>query len=79
MKDPIKTNSSFILSPYFQLDNDVDLKWGLYSRKEKYDFVHKSSPHAAGYIREKTWHKEQETKEMEDGFLLLSFITCQID
>lgn len=79
MKDPINTHSTFIIPPNFQLDNYIDPEWGIYSREEKYDFTLKFSPHAAGFIREKSWHKEQKTEELEDGSLILSFTSSQIE
>ncbi|QEN07327.1 WYL domain-containing transcriptional regulator [Oceanispirochaeta crateris] len=79
MKDPFKTQESFILPPGFKLDDYIDPEWGIYSRKDKYDFVLQFSPHAAGFIREKTLHKEQKTEELEDGSLTLSFTSSQIE
>ncbi|MBF9018480.1 MULTISPECIES: YafY family protein [unclassified Oceanispirochaeta] len=79
MKKPSKMKESFTIPGDFKLDDYIDPEWGIYSRKEKYDFTLKFSPHAACIIREKRWHREQKTEELEDGSLILSFPSGQLE
>jgi len=79
MKNTKREKHSFTIPSDFKLDDYIDPEWGIYSRKDKYDFVLKFSPYAAGIIKEKTWHKDQSLEELEDGSVILSFSSSQIE
>ncbi len=79
MKDPIKEKGTFTIPKDFKLEDYIDPEWGIYARKESYDFKLKFSPGVANIIKEKRWHKTQQTEEQADGSLILSFQSGQIE
>ncbi|MDC7233905.1 MAG: WYL domain-containing protein [Spirochaetales bacterium] len=79
MKEAHKTSRAFTIPSTFILDDYIDPEWGIYARKEKYQFTLKFSPHAAPIIKEKRWHKDQNIEELDDGSLILSFPSGQLE
>ncbi|OQY35704.1 MAG: hypothetical protein B6241_00500 [Spirochaetaceae bacterium 4572_59] len=79
MQKPYKTNTTFTIPADFRLEDYVDPEWGIYSRREKYDFVLTFTPRVADLIREKIWHRDQKLEELADGSVVLSFSSGQIE
>ena len=79
MKDPEKQKETFTIPRDFRLEDYIDPEWGIYARKETYNFKLKFSPKVASIIKEKRWHKTQQTEEHPDGSLILSFQSGQIE
>ena len=79
MRHPEKLKDTFTLPAYFHLEDYIDPQWGIYSRKESYDFKLKFSPKVASIIKEKIWHKNQTLQQNEDGSVTLSFPSGQLE
>ena len=61
------TGRTFARPRKFSLDQRLRDSFGVHSGEGRYDVVIRFNTHAAGYVREKKWHKSQRLRELKGG------------
>ena len=79
MKNPDVEKDTFSIPNDFNLDECIDRELGIFITREKKKVSIRFSPETANIIKERTWHRDQELTELEDGGLRLSFTTNQLE
>ena len=72
------TNDSFEIPQDFDLNNYVDLSFGIWNNKhEPVEYELLFSPQINTYVLEREWHTNQTVEQKEDGSVLLKFKSNQ--
>lgn len=79
MKNPRAEKDTFSIPADFNLDECIDQELGIFVTRERKKVTIRFSAETAGIIKERTWHRDQELKDLEDGGVRLSFTTNQLE
>lgn len=72
------TSELFKLPENFNLENHIDLDFGVWNNTEApQEYELQFTPAMSNYITERQWHKNQEIEILEDGSVLLKFKSNQ--
>ena len=61
------TGNTFDRPQKFSLEKRLRDSFGVHSGEGEYDVVLRFNPRAAGYVREKIWHRSQQLRELKGG------------
>lgn len=73
-----ETEEHFIVPDNFGLAQYIDSRLGVFIGEATFTVTLYFKPATATYIKERTWHDKQEIKECDDGGIILSFPTVQL-
>ncbi|MFC1671322.1 helix-turn-helix transcriptional regulator [Spirochaetota bacterium] len=69
------TSKEYAIPKDFDFDKYMGSHFGIMTDADEYTVKVQMSPSQAPYVRERTWHPDQEIKENDDGSLVISFRT----